>query len=104
MMTFDFDKAKCLKLLNSKELVEKKFGITLEEYNSQKHFELQHQLSYIKDFILWENSFSQYFRLFTNFKTGLISGDSFVDEFFDLFNDDEKLLENFVFNSENLKN
>jgi len=104
MMTFDFEKAKCFKLLNYKKLVEEKFGMTLREYNLKKYFELEDQLSYIKDFILWENSFSQYFRLFTNFRTGLISGNSFVDEFFDLFNADQKLLENFVFNSENLKN
>ena len=58
----------------------------------------------IKDFIIWEHSFSQYFRLFTNFLTGVISADSFVDDFFYLFNEDQKLLENFVFNSENLKN
>jgi hypothetical protein len=99
-----FDKIKCLKLLNSKKLVEEKFGITLREYNLEKYYELQDQLIYIKDFIIWENSFSQYFRLFTNFITGLISGESFMDEFIELFYADEKLLENFVFNSENLKN
>ena len=43
-------------------------------------------------------------KLFTNFRTGLISGESFVDEFFKLFDADEELLANFVFNSENLKN
>ena len=98
------DKAKCLKLLNYKKLVEEKFEITLREYNLEKYFELENQLIYIKDFIIWENSFSQYFRLFTNFRTGLISGESFVDEFFKLFDADEELLANFVFNSENLKN
>lgn len=100
----NFDKAKCLKLLNYKRLIEEKFETTLREYDSEKYFELENQLSYIKDFIIWEKSFSQYFKLFTNFRRGLISCESFVDEFFDLFNADEKLLANFVFNSENLKN
>lgn len=72
-----FDKAKCLKLLNYKKLVQEKFGITIREYNSEKYFELQNQLIYIKDFIIWKNSFSQYFRLFTNFRTVLINGESF---------------------------
>ena len=58
----------------------------------------------LKDFIIWRNSFPKYLELFQNFKNELISGESFVDEFFDLFNLDKKLLENFVFNSENLKN
>ena len=47
-----FDKAKCLKLLNYKELVEEKFRITFREYNLEKYFELENQLIYIKDFII----------------------------------------------------
>ena len=71
--------------------------------NKKKYFELQNQLSYVKDFIIWKKSFSQYFRLFTNFKNGLIDGESFLDEFFDIFNEDKELLKNFVFNSESFK-
>ena len=70
---------------------------------SEKYFELQNQLSYVKDFIIWKQSFSQYFKLFTNFKNGLIDGEWFVDEFFDIFNEDKELLKNFVFNSESFK-
>ena len=57
----------------------------------------------MKDFIIWKQSFSQYFKLFTNFKNVLIDRESFVDEFFDIFNEDKELLKNFVFNSESFK-
>ena len=57
----------------------------------------------MKDFIIWKKSFSQYFKLFTNFKNGLIDGEWFVDEFFDIFNEDKELLKNVVFNSESFK-
>ena len=99
-----FDKANCLKLLKYEKLVKENFQITLREYNLEKYFGLQNQLIYIKDFIIWKQTFSQYFKLFTNFKSGLIDGESFVDEFFDLFNEDKELIKNFVFNSENFKN
>jgi len=98
-----FNKKKCLKLLKYEKLVTEKFQQTLDEYDLEKYFELQHQLRYMKDFIIWKQSFSQYFKLFTNFKNGLIDGESFVDEFFDLFNEDKELLKNFVFNSESFK-
>ena len=57
----------------------------------------------MKYFIIWKQSFSEYFKLFTNFKTGLIDGESFVDKFFDLFNENKELLKNLVFNSESFK-
>jgi hypothetical protein len=98
-----FDKANCLKLLKYEKLVKENFQITLREYNLEKYFGLQNQLIYIKDFIIWKQTFSQYFKLFTNFKSGLIDGESFVDEFFDLFNEDKEILQNFVFNSESFK-
>ena len=98
-----FNKKNCLKLLKYEKLVTEKFQQTLSEYDSEKYFELQNQLSYVKDFIIWKQSFSQYFKLFTNFKNGLIDGESFVDEFFDIFNEDKELLKNFVFNSESFK-
>jgi len=98
-----FNKKNCSKLLKYEKLVTEKFQQTLSEYDSEKYFELRHQLSYVKDFIIWKQSFSQYFKLFTNFKNGLIDGDSSVDDFFDLFNEDKELLKNFVFNSESLK-
>ena len=98
-----FNKKNCLKLLKYEKLVTEKFQQTLGEYDSEKYFELQNQLSYVKDFIIWKQSFSQYFKLFTNFKNGLIDGESFVDEFFDIFNEDKELLKNFVFNSESFK-
>ena len=97
------NKKKCLKLLKYEKLVTEKFQQTLGEYDSKKYFELRNQLSYVKDFIIWKKSFSQYFKLFTNFKNGLIDGEWFVDEFFDLFNEDKELLKNFVFNSESFK-
>ncbi len=99
-----FNKKNCLKLLKYEKLVTEKFQQRLGEYDSEKYFELQNQLSYVKDFIIWKQSFSQYFKLFTNFKNGLIDGESFVDEFFDIFNEDKELLKNFVFNSESFKN
>ena len=98
-----FSKKNCLKLLKYEKLVTEKFQQTLGEYDSEKYFELQNQLSYVKDFIIWKQSFSQYFKLFTNFKNELIDGERFVDEFFDIFNEDKELLKNFVFNSESLK-
>jgi len=98
-----FNKKNCLKLLKYEKLVTEKFQQTLGEYDSEKYFELQNQLSYVKDFIIWKQTFSQYFKLFTNFKNGLIDGESFVDEFFDLFNEDKEILKNFVFNSESFK-
>lgn len=57
----------------------------------------------MKDFILWKQSFLQDFKLFINFKNGLIDGEAFVDEFFDIFNDDKELLKNFVFNAESFQ-
>lgn len=98
-----FSKKNCLKLLKYEKLVTEKFQQMLGEYDSEKYFELQNQLSYVKDFIIWKQSFSQYFKLFTNFKNELIDGERFVDEFFDIFNEDKELLKNFVFNSESLK-
>ena len=98
-----FNKKNCLKLLKYEKLVTETFQQTLGKYDSEKYFELQNQLSYVKDFIIWKQTFSQYFKLFTNFKNGLIDGESFVDEFFDLFNEDKELLKNFVFNSESFK-
>lgn len=98
-----FNKKNCLKLLIYEKLVTEKFQQTLVEYDSKKYLELQNQLSYVKDFIIWKQSFSQYFKLFPNFKNGLIDGESFVDEFFDIFNEDKELLKNFVFNSESIK-
>lgn len=98
-----FNKKNCLKLLKYEKLVKEKFDQTLGEYDSKKHFELRNQLSYVKDFIIWKQSFLKYFKLFTNFKNGLIDGELFVDEFFDIFNEDKELLKNFVFNSESLK-
>ena len=107
MMTFN--KKNCLNLLKYKKYVEKNFQQKLSDYDSKKYFELQKQLGYVKDFIIWKQSFLQYFKLFENFKNGLIDGDSFVDEFFDLFNKDQelldqKLLENFILTSNNFKN
>jgi len=98
-----FNKKNCLKLLKYEKLVTEKFQQTLGEYDSKKYFELQNQLSYVKDFIIWKQSFSQYFKLFTNFKNVLIDRESFVDEFFDIFNEDKELLKNFVFNSKSFK-
>jgi hypothetical protein len=104
-----FNKETCLELLKYEKLVIKKFQQTLDIYDSKKYFQLQNQLSYVKDFIIWKQSFSKYFKLFTNFKDELINGESFVDDFFDLFNEDKKLLENqellknFVLNSETFK-
>ena len=98
-----FNKKNCLKLLKYEKLVTEKFQQTLGEYDSEKYFELQNQLSYVKDFIIWKQTFSQYFKLFTNFKNGLIDGESFVDGFFDLFNEDKEILKNFVFSSESFK-
>ena len=99
-----FNQKNCLKLLEYDKFVTEKLQQTLNEYDSEKYFELQNQLNYVKDFIIWEQSFSQYFKLFTNFKNGLIDGESFVYEFFDLFNENKELLKNFVFNSESFKN
>lgn len=98
-----FNKKNCFKLLKYEKLVTEKFQQTLDEYDSEKYFELQNQLSYVKDLIIWKQSFSQYFKLFTNFKNGLIDGESVMDEFFDLFNEDKELLKNFVFNSKSFK-
>jgi hypothetical protein len=98
-----FNKKNCLKLLEYEILVTEKFQQKLGEYDSIANFELQIQLRYVKDFIIWKQTFSQYFKLFTNFKNRLIDGELFVDEFFDLFNEDEEILKNFVFNSESLK-
>ena len=97
------NKKKCLELLKHEKLVKEKFQQSLDEYDLKKYFELQNQLRYVKDFIIWKKSFSQYFKLFTNFKNGLIDGEWFVDEFFDIFNEDKELLKNFVFNSESFK-
>ena len=98
-----FNKKNCLKLLKYEKLVTEKFQQPLDEYDSEKFFELQKQLNYVKDFIIWKRSFLEYFKLFTNFKNGLIDGEVFVDEFFDIFNEDKELLKNFVFNSESFK-
>jgi hypothetical protein len=70
-----FNKKNCLKLLEYEKLVTEKFQQTLGKYDSEKYFELQNQLSYMKEFIIWKQSFSQYFKLFTNFKNGLIDGE-----------------------------
>ena len=98
-----FNKIKCLELLNYKKFVEEKFGVPFSEYNLEKDFELKNQLSYIEDFLIWRNSFSQYYNLFTNFKNKSIDGESFVDEFFELFDENKMLLENFVFDSKNVE-
>lgn len=58
------DKSKCLKWLKYEKLVKENYQTTLREYILEKYFELQNQLIYIKDFIIWENSFSQYLKLF----------------------------------------
>ena len=98
-----FNKKNCLKLLKYEKLVTEKFQQTLVEYDSEKYFELQNPLNYVKDFIVWKQNFSQSFKLFTNFKNGLIDVESFVDKFFYIFNEDKELLKNFVFNSESFK-
>lgn len=96
-------------VIEVQKLVKEKFQQTLDRYDKKKYFELQKELDYVKDFIIWKHSFLHYFKLFTNFKNGLIDGESFVNEFFDLFNEDKKLLEdnellkNFIFNSESFK-
>lgn len=97
------NKKNCLKLLKYEKLVTEKFQQTLGEYNLEKYFERQNQLIYVKDFIIQKQSFSQYFKLFTNFKNGLSDSEWFVDKFFDIFNEDKELLKNFVFNSESFK-
>lgn len=91
-----FNKKNCLKYLKYEKLVTEKLQQTLGEYDSEKYFEPQNQLNYVKDFIIWKQSFSQYFKLFTNFKNGLIDGESFVDEFFDIFNEDKELLKTLI--------
>lgn len=63
-----FDKTKLIELLNYKEFIEEEFKVTLRDYNLKKYFELQNYLNYIKDFIIWKNSFSKYFKLFTDFR------------------------------------
>ena len=99
-----FDKTKCIKLLKYKILVEKKTETLLRYHNQEKYSELQIQLSYIKDFLVWKQSFREYYKLFRDFKLGLINGDLFVEEFFDVFRENEKFLTRFVFSPENIKN
>ena len=51
------NKKRCLELLKYEKVVTKKFQQTLGEYDSEKYFELQNQLSYVKDFIIWKKRF-----------------------------------------------
>ena len=99
----NFNKEKCLELLEEKRLIEKKFNTSLENYDSKKYYELMDQLSYVVDYFVWKFSFSNYFELFTNYKNQLINSETFIDEFFFLFNKDKKRIENFDLNSEIIK-
>lgn len=49
-----FDKTKSLKLLNYKIVVEKKSGTSLRHYDAEKDSQLQDQLTYIKDSLIWK--------------------------------------------------
>ena len=102
-MDHKYNKIKCLQLLISKESIEKNSNLTFREYNIKKYFDLETQLMYVKDFLIWESSFKGYFVLFQKFKNKSITGEFFVDEFFDQFQKDEELLKSFVFSPENIE-
>ena len=53
-----FNKKKCLELLEYEKLVAEKFQQTLDNYDLEKYYQLQSQLRYVKDFIIWKNNFS----------------------------------------------
>ena len=50
------------------KLVTEKFQQTLGEYDSEKYFELQNQLSYVKDFIIWKKIFHDILNYLQNLK------------------------------------
>ena len=102
-MDHKYNKMRCLQLLISKESIEKNSNLTFREYNIKKYFDLETQLMYVKDFLIWESSFKGYFVLFQKFKNKSITGEFFVDEFFDQFQKDEELLKSFVFSPENIE-
>ena len=54
----NFKKNLCLKLLNYKNLIEKKYKKDFREYDLKKYYNLQYQLTCIKDFFVWKKSFS----------------------------------------------
>ena len=95
-----FDKAKCIKLLNDKIVAENKHGKSLFEYDEEKDWELEDQLAYIKDFLIWKQSFPIYYELCKHFKLELIDGEFFVTEVFNVVRENDKFLESFVFSPE----
>lgn len=68
-------------LLKYKIFVNKNFNKNLRTYDLRVYIELENQLNYIQDFIVWNKSFSKYFKLFTKFKNKLISGNLFMEIF-----------------------
>jgi len=98
-----FDKAKCIELLNYKIVAEKKHGKSLFEYDAEKDWELADQLTYIKDYLIWKQSFPIYYELCKNFKFELIDGEFFVTEVFNVVRENDKFLESFVFSAENIR-
>jgi hypothetical protein len=102
-MNLKLNKNQCLDLLDYQRQLKKKFGIILAEYNRIEYFNLQIQLTLVKDFLIGKKSLKKYLKLFTNFKNNLINGEEFVNEFLDFYNEDQKFLKNFIFNRENLK-
>ena len=98
-----FNKEILLELLKYEKFVNEVFQQDLEYYNQEKYFELENQLRYIKDYIIWKKSFPKYFKLFTDFKNQLINDETFLDSFFDLYNEDKLFIQN-EFNNDLLRN
>lgn len=94
MIVMAFNKKILLDLLKYEKLISELPGTKLEYYDEKKYYELEHQLRYIRDFIIWKQSFPKYLKLFTDFKNQLINDETFLDDFFDLYNESKSLLEN----------
>lgn len=84
-------------LLNYKNLIEQKYKKNFCEFNLKEYYNLQYQLSCIKDFLVWKRSFLNYLKLFYDYKVGLINVECLIDKFFEFYNSDKKFIKNYKF-------
>ena len=99
-----FNQKKYVELLKYEEWIKENFKQSLLEYDEVKYYELQDQLSFIKNFIIFKKYLPQYLKLFKDFLDNKITSKLFIDEFYYIFNEQNKSLEKQIDDFAEIKN